>query len=99
MEPDETQESIHKWAVNTFGNVIKQSTYAIRMNLEVAELLQKLDQGKWPAAREECADVFIVLCCVASQLGIDLQDEVNRKMEINRNRKWKLHGDGTAQHI
>lgn len=99
QEPDETQESINKWAVDTFGKRKYAYTSTIRMNLEVAELLDCIAKQDWPRARTECADIYIVLCSVASDFGTDLQDEVNKKMLINRKRKWQLHGDGTAQHI
>jgi len=49
--------------------------------------------------REEAADVLIVLYQVATAYGFDLHAEVDRKMEINRNRKWKVDKDGVGQHL
>lgn len=40
---------------------------------------------------EELADVIIMCLSVAGKLGIDIDAEVRRKMEINRERPWK-HG-------
>jgi dCTP diphosphatase len=34
--------------------------------------------------REEVADVFIYLVRLADKLGIDIEEEVNRKIEINK---------------
>lgn len=47
--PRETQASIHQWGVNTFGET-NALTLAVRMNLEVIELLQQLvdDYGPCP---------------------------------------------------
>jgi len=47
----------------------------------------------------EVADVLIVLYGVAGMRGIDLNVEVDKKMVINRARKWKANGDGTGYHI
>jgi hypothetical protein len=41
----------------------------------------------------------VVLYHFAETFGVNLQEEVNRKMAINRQRKWKLDGTGTGQHV
>jgi hypothetical protein len=46
----------------------------------------------------EAADVFIVLAGLAHTRNFDLQQEVGRKMAVNRQRRWKANGDGTGQH-
>lgn len=38
---------------------------------------------------DELADVIIMCLSVAGKLGIDIDAEVRRKMEINRERPWK----------
>lgn len=53
------------------------------------------DKDKIPG---ETADVVIVLCGVAGMRGFDLQAEVDKKMAINRGRRWKANGDGTGYH-
>lgn len=47
---------------------------------------------------EELADCAIVLDVLAERRGIDLRTEVDRKMAINRARKWNVKGDGTGYH-
>lgn len=49
----------------------------------------------------ELADVLIVLYGCADAAGVELQDEVDKKMRINRARKWKprLDGSGHADHV
>ena len=41
--------------------------------------------------RQELADVIIMSLSVAGKLGIDIDEAVRRKMEINKARPWK-HG-------
>lgn len=38
---------------------------------------------------EELADIVIMCMSVAGKLGIDIDAEIRRKMEINRGRPWK----------
>lgn len=47
----------------------------------------------------EVADVVIVLMGYSFQRDFNLQDEIDRKMAVNRTRKWRCFGDGTGQHI
>lgn len=47
----------------------------------------------------EAADVLIVLYGVAGLRGFDLHAEVDRKMTVNRARRWAPRGDGTGYHI
>lgn len=55
-----------------------------------------LQADKIPA---ETADVLIVLYNIAGMRGFDLHEEVDRKMKINRARRWHKLGDGTGYHI
>ena len=52
------------------------------------ELEQAEEAGEYA---EELADVIIASLSVAGKLGIDIDAEVRRKMQINRVRPWK-HG-------
>ena len=45
----------------------------------------------YPEFCQELADVIIMCLSVAGKLGIDIDEAVRRKMEINRARPWK-HG-------
>lgn len=56
----------------------------------------KPNPGKIPA---EAADVAIVLHGLAHMRGFDLQAEIDKKMAVNRSRKWRALGDGTGYHI
>lgn len=93
--PTETFDSIGEWAHGTFGPVelgrgierAKEEFY----ELEIAPTTEE--------AIEEAADVIITLAAMVYSQGGYLQDAIDKKMKINRARRWKTHGDGTGYHI
>lgn len=96
----ETQQTISEWAEEIFGPVSSNARVAARANEEIAELLRVLTvDDADPKAGEEIADVVIVLNRLASKLGVDLQEAVNKKMEVNRSREWKQDGSGHGYHL
>ncbi|HLK86069.1 MAG TPA: MazG-like family protein [Candidatus Binataceae bacterium] len=96
----ETQASIYSWGLDTFGPVKHPSTYANRANLEMAELIvAAASDNDADLIGEEIADVFIVLFHLAEEVGIDALTYVDRKMDKNRRRKWRVDGNGTGHHI
>lgn len=96
----ETQQSISNWAVDTFGDTGTNASCATRANKEMSELVMALaNDDRDPKAGAECADVLICLYRVAERLGVDLHAEVDRKMAINRARKWSLDGHGHGYHV
>lgn len=96
----ENQATISRWADSTFGPAGSNVGVAARANREMAELIYKLavDDGD-PAAIEECADVVIVLMRLADRNGRSLMQAIDEKMVVNRERKWKLDGNGNGQHV
>jgi NTP pyrophosphatase (non-canonical NTP hydrolase) len=61
---------------------------------EVDELAEDTSDG------EEMADCFILLLTLAEMAGVDLMAEAQRKMEINRKRKWgPPDADGVCFHV
>jgi hypothetical protein len=96
----ETQQSISDWADETFGVPENNISGVVRANKEMSELLSALaEDDNHPKTGEEIADIYIVLCRVAQRRGLSITDEVDRKMAINRRRKWKLDGKGHGQHV
>lgn len=95
----ETQATITRWAKDTFGEPLSLLQIWERMMDEMMELRRAMVEGRPEKIAEECADTYIVLCQIPERLGYNLQDAVDRKMKINRGRKWKTNGDGTGQHI
>lgn len=96
----ENQTTINEWATKTFGHVTRSRSIS-RMMQEVMELteIKESDNDSFDKVSNECADIYITMCQVASTFGFDLHACIDHKMEINRGRKWKIAGDGTGQHI
>ncbi len=96
----ENQDTITGWANATFGPAGSNARVAARANEEMAELLRALTvDDNHPKAAEEVADVVIILYRLASRLGVDLLEEVDRKMDVNRAREWKLDNTGHVRYI
>lgn len=95
----EDQRSISEWAEQTFGPVTSNARVAARANEEMAELLRHLTaDDAHPAAAAEVADVVIVLYRLATRLGVDLHQEIDRKMAVNRGRVWRRDHTGHGYH-
>ena len=58
---------------------------------EVSEALEALRKNDKENFKEELADVIIRTCDLAGGLNIDLQEEIMKKIEANKNRPYK-HG-------
>ena len=56
---------------------------------EVAEAQEGLRHGDYDNFAEELADVAIRLADLCGGLGIDLETEILKKMEVNKNRPYK----------
>lgn len=96
----ENQISVSTWADETFGPAGSNARVASRSNEEMAELLRALTaDDNHPKAAEEVADIVIVLYRLATRLGVDLHDEIDRKMAINRTREWNLDKTGHGYHV
>jgi|SRR5882672_6651343 len=96
----DTQFTIAKWAEETFGPPNSNARIAARANEEMAELLRCLTaDDDHPKAAEEIADVVIILCRLATRLGVNLDGEIAAKMAINRQRQWKVTQDGHGYHV
>ncbi len=95
----ETHESMEAWRLATLGPYPSTAKMASRANREMVELLDAIADGL-PAEKiaEEAADVAIVLYGVAGSVGLDLAAAIDRKMAVNRQRKWKVV-DGIGHHV
>lgn len=63
----------------------------LRVFLENQELLETVLEEEEDHFREELADIIITALSAAGYLGIDIDNAVRAKMEINRGREWR-HG-------
>ena len=84
----ETFESINEWCDSTFGPATIPQI--------IARAKEEFEELEAPDADHaiEAADVVICLCRVPG-----FAEALQRKMAINRNRKWRLTGNGTGYHI
>jgi len=91
---DDTQSlafEVYNWAQQAFPNRTLGSM-ALKMYEEIGEML------KDPKDPLEFADVMILLLDHAVRYGIDIEDAVQRKLIINRQRSWKVNASGAMSH-
>jgi NTP pyrophosphatase (non-canonical NTP hydrolase) len=96
---NETSASIREWGDATFGPVRDLSALVARARGELDELDQAIRADDRPEIGKEAADVVILLHRLVALAGMDLNEQVDAKMAINRARKWKAAGDGTGGHV
>lgn len=92
----ETVHSVTTWANEAFGKA-EIGVQIERAKKEFIELLklQEVDHDNAQLA-EEAADVCI---CLYRVIGTLDPEAINKKMAKNRDRKWQVDGQGTAQHV
>ena len=75
------QEAVSAWhsAVYPSGTFDVTVRTLAKLQEEVIELRNAGDHAAWS---EECADVLICLCALASRLGVDLETAVKAKLEV-----------------
>jgi NTP pyrophosphatase (non-canonical NTP hydrolase) len=95
----ETSTTIREWGDATFGAVRDLSALVARARGELEELDQAIKANDKSEIGKEAADVVILLHRLVALAGMDLDEQVDAKMAINRARKWKPAGDGTGGHV
>ena len=95
----ETSQTIRAWGDAIFGAPQDLTVLVERARVEMDELEQAIREGDMAEAGREAADVVILLHRLAGILGMELSEQVDAKMMVNRARKWKSAGDGTGGHI
>jgi NTP pyrophosphatase (non-canonical NTP hydrolase) len=70
---------------------------AVSLSIEAAEILEHFQFGEEIKDREELgselADVTLYLLQLASVSGIDLEEAVLKKIEVNKKREWDVKVD------
>lgn len=90
---NELARAVHAWAADTFPNRTVSATF-VKLFEEIGEVV------KSPSSGGEYADVLILLFDLALMHGVDdLQGELSKKMEINKQRHWSEHSAGTFHHV
>lgn len=93
MNLNEMCKEIHTVALQ-HGFWESENKTPIKLMLVITELSEACEAdriGDHNQLREEIADAVIRICDLAGYLNIDLEYEINRKMEINAKREH-LHG-------
>jgi NTP pyrophosphatase (non-canonical NTP hydrolase) len=96
---NETSQSIRIWGDEMFGKVADLSVLVARARRELDELEQAIRAGDKPEIGREAADVVILLHRLVALAGMELGEQVDAKMAVNRARRWKPAGDGTGGHV
>ena len=90
----EVQNSVVEWADETHPDRTPESTL-LKLFEELGEIVSD------PKDAFEYADAFIVLLDVAYQNGITgmvLEQVIQTKMDINRERQWSINSMGVMSH-
>lgn len=95
----ESQKSIAAWAEQVFGPVAEPVSLVKRAAIELDELTQAVRDQDAQEIGREAADVVILLSRLMHEYGLSLEEEVDKKMILNRERNWVSAGDGTGTHI
>lgn len=97
--PVETSQTICEWGDATFGTVRDLSALVARARGELDELGEAIKADDKPEIGREAADVVILLHRLVALAGMELSEQVDAKMAVNRARQWKAAGDGTGGHV
>jgi NTP pyrophosphatase (non-canonical NTP hydrolase) len=97
--PAETSKSIREWGDATFGEVTDLAALVARARGEMDELLEAVQADDTAEIGREAADVVILLHRLVALAGMDLAEQVDAKMQVNRSRTWRAAGDGTGGHV
>jgi hypothetical protein len=104
----ETSQTIREWGDATFGEArdltalvarARAELLVARARAELDELEEAVGAGEMAEAGREAADVVILLHRLVALAGMDLGEQVDAKMTVNRARKWRAAGDGTGGHV
>lgn len=94
------QKEVGIWGVKTFDHDGgKRNIQAIISHIrkEIDELAMHETVNE---AREECADILILMCSIAYLLDFDLLEEAKMKMKINYRRLWaEPDENGVIEHV
>jgi NTP pyrophosphatase (non-canonical NTP hydrolase) len=87
VELKELQKEVIRNKIEKGFNTSDMSLEFCRAHEELSEAFSKWNKNQEGVA-EEFADVAIFLLGLCEQLGYDLETELLRKIEINKNRKY-----------
>lgn len=91
MEIKELQHSVSSWADETFPGRPMQSAL-LKLYEEIGEMVRDIGNPS------EHADVYILMLDISHMAGVDVEQAILAKLEVNRQRAWRKTGNGTMQH-
>lgn len=94
MNIDNLAKEVMDWADVAFPNRTDESMY-LKMYSEIGEMIDAFAPEE---VTDEVADVLIMLLDFGKRKGINLEQAVLRKLEINRLREWGITHSGTYRH-
>ena len=97
MELEKIQKSVYQNKINKGFNVTDVNKEFCLLYGEVAEAYESWRKKKGDVG-EELADVAIYLLGLSEILGIDLAYEIEKKIEINQEREYKMI-DGVLKRV
>jgi hypothetical protein len=83
--------TVFQWANEAFPDRTDASMF-LKMYEEIGEVIRS------GGDRLEVADLFILILDYAKRKNVVISEAIGEKLEINRNRDWKLNADGTMSH-
>jgi NTP pyrophosphatase (non-canonical NTP hydrolase) len=93
------QDEVGEWGDRTFTKSTPLSVLA-HFRREIVELHKAHDETDRLAAREEAADCVMLLLHYAHKQGFSLEQALNDKFAICRDRKWKEpDAEGVCEHV
>lgn len=83
------------------GQSVNLSLVGLGLNAHawLHSVAKDLEIGNQGGAAASLVQVVAALCQIIRTLGRDPQAEIDRKMEINRAREWRLDGSGHGYHV
>jgi NTP pyrophosphatase (non-canonical NTP hydrolase) len=97
MNLKEAQQQIYQNKVDKHWNISSVETELCLMHGEIAEFYEAY-RKHLPSIGEELADIAIYLLGIAEILNIDLEKEIEQKININRHRQY-IQIDGVNTRI
>lgn len=88
------QKLVYENKVQKGFNVTNIETEFLLIYGEIAEAFEAYKKNEMANLGEELADVAIYLLGLSEILGIDLDEEIAKKIEINQNREYVSDANG-----
>lgn len=95
----EAQQDITEWASKAFPERSFETVQRKLCMQEMSELTLAIGKGDIEKIKDETADCMILLLDMCTILDVDISHEIKKKMEINKQRKWKVDQYGVSQHV